>query len=150
MTRTKGDPVSTIIRCIYTAAADLERIFPGRHFTPDGHMVGSIGEVLAAKHFGLELLPASSTTHDAKTRGGRLVQIKVTQVGRIGLSSEPRTLVVLALARDGTFQVAYNGPGAPVWAAAGKMQKNRQRQIALSTVRRLDAKVSRRRRLAQS
>ena len=28
--------------------AELEAEFPGRHFTLDGHLVGSIGEVMAA------------------------------------------------------------------------------------------------------
>jgi hypothetical protein len=36
-------------------------MFPGRHFTPDGHMVGSFGEALAAHHYGIELTcPVSS------------------------------------------------------------------------------------------
>ena len=51
-----------------------------RHFTPDGHLVGSIGEVLVASYYGLELLPASSQTHDAKSDSGKMVQIKATQV----------------------------------------------------------------------
>jgi hypothetical protein len=32
------------IRQIYAIVSDLENML-GRHFTPDGHMVGSIGEV---------------------------------------------------------------------------------------------------------
>ncbi|WP_408860888.1 DUF6998 domain-containing protein [Acidiphilium sp.] len=31
---------------IYEAVAELERQYPGRKFTPDGHLVGSIGEVV--------------------------------------------------------------------------------------------------------
>jgi hypothetical protein len=30
---------------IYEAVEELKREFPGRPFTPDGHLVGSIGEV---------------------------------------------------------------------------------------------------------
>jgi hypothetical protein len=30
-------------------------MFPGGHFTPDGHMVGSIGEAIAAYHYGIDL-----------------------------------------------------------------------------------------------
>ncbi|WP_155253486.1 DUF6998 domain-containing protein [Bradyrhizobium japonicum] len=33
---------------IYRAVAELEALYPGRKFTPDGHLVGSIGEVIAA------------------------------------------------------------------------------------------------------
>ena len=38
--------ISERIRRIYEITAELEELYPGRHFTPDGHMVGSIGEVL--------------------------------------------------------------------------------------------------------
>ena len=36
--------------------AELEAEFPGRHFTLDGHLVGSIGEVMAAYYYGSESL----------------------------------------------------------------------------------------------
>jgi hypothetical protein len=39
-------------------------MFKGRHFTPDGHMVGSIGEDFAAHHYGLQLLTASTKGHN--------------------------------------------------------------------------------------
>ena len=35
--------------------SELEAEFPGRHFTLDGHLVGSIGEVMAAYYYGIEL-----------------------------------------------------------------------------------------------
>jgi hypothetical protein len=44
---------------IYEAVEELKREFPGRPFTPDGHLVGSIGEVMARKVFGFELYPPS-------------------------------------------------------------------------------------------
>lgn len=43
------------IREIYKIANELEEMYPGRHFTPDGHMIGSIGEVVAAEEYDLEL-----------------------------------------------------------------------------------------------
>ena len=48
-----------------------------RHFTLDGHLIGSIGEVYAAKRYGFELLPSSEKAHDAVAPDGtwRLVQI---------------------------------------------------------------------------
>lgn len=33
---------------LYAITRELELQFPGRKFTPDGHLVGSIGEVLVA------------------------------------------------------------------------------------------------------
>ncbi|MPM11547.1 hypothetical protein SDC9_57893 [bioreactor metagenome] len=38
---TIGSMVSEQIRAIYKISNELENMFPGRHFTPDGHMVGS-------------------------------------------------------------------------------------------------------------
>ncbi len=104
---------AVLIRQIYRIVDRLEALFPGRHFTPDGHMVGSIGEVLAAARYGLELLPASVPIHDAHTAGGKLVQVKATQSDRIAFrgAEAPEHLVVLSLNRDGTATEEYNGPG---------------------------------------
>ena len=129
------------IKELYEISAELERLFPGRHYTPDGHMIGSIGEALAASYYGLELFPASEETHDAKAPDGRLVQIKATQIGRISLSSEPRWLLVLRIHRDGTFSEEYNGPGILAWEHCGKMQKNGQRPISLAKLGKLQAEV---------
>ena len=41
-------------------------------------------------------------------------------------------LIVLRVVSPEEAEIVYDGPGAPVWAAAGKMQKNGQRSIALS------------------
>ena len=34
-----------IIRELYKITAELEEKYPGRRFTPDGHLIGSIGDV---------------------------------------------------------------------------------------------------------
>lgn len=43
--------IPQLIRKLYEIVAELETYFPDRHFTPDGHLVGSIGEVLAAYYY---------------------------------------------------------------------------------------------------
>ena len=58
--------VAEKIKALYAISRELEQLFPGRHYTPDGHMVGSIGEALAASCYGLELFTAGAETHDAK------------------------------------------------------------------------------------
>ena len=60
-----------IIREIYRLVEELELIYPGRKFTPDGHLVGSIGEAFAAEHYGMTLLPAGAAIHDAEDSEGR-------------------------------------------------------------------------------
>lgn len=127
-----------LIRQLYAVVAALETEFEGRKFTPDGHLVGSIGEVVAAYAFNLTLLPASNAIHDAKASDGTLVQIKLTG-GSNGVSiySEPRHLLVLQLLNK-RFTTVYNGRGSVAWQNCGAQAKNGQRSIALSTLRRLD------------
>src|SRR5476651_2671045 len=52
---TRRVPLPEPVARIYKATAELEALYPGRKFTPDGHLVGSIGEVIAAEALGLKL-----------------------------------------------------------------------------------------------
>lgn len=118
--------------------AVLEGLFPGRHFTLDGHLVGSIGECLAAHYYGLTLLPASARAHDATCAAGE-VQIKTTQRSTIGIRCEPRHLLVLRLRPDGAFDEVFNGPGSLVWPLVQHKPRpsNGQYQVRLATLSRL-------------
>ena len=129
--------LSDKIKQLYKITNDLEQTYPGRKFTVDGHLVGSIGEVIVAEHYGLSLLPNSTKTHDAVSKEGKQVQIKATQVKSIAISSEPDYLIVIRLLSDGSWEEIYNGPGKAAWDNAGKMQKNGQRPISLSKLRNL-------------
>lgn len=135
------EQVPAKVREIYKIVSELEDMF-GRHFTPDGHMVGSIGEVLAAYHYNLELLPASAERHDAVTKDGIYVQIKATQARTIGLRSKPEHLIVLHLQKDGTNIEIFNGPGELAWEHAGKLQKNGQRSIGVAKLNQIMEKLS--------
>ena len=127
--------VGELLLSLYRIVDRLETLFPDRKFTPDGHLVGSIGEVVAAGMFGLELLPASAPHHDAISVDGRKVQIKFTQGTRVALRAEPDHLLVLRLDRNRSVEVVYNGKGGSPWSQAGKMQKNGQRAISLARLR---------------
>lgn len=129
--------LSDKIKELYKITGELERTYPGRKFTVDGHLVGSIGEVIVAEHYGLSLLPNSTKTHDAVSKEGKMVQIKATQVKGTSISSEPDHVIVIRILSDGSCEEVYNGPGKPVWDNAGKMQKNGQRPISLSKLRSL-------------
>jgi hypothetical protein len=135
------ESIPELVRSLYGIVRQFEELFPGRKFTPDGHLVGSIGEVLAAHRYGLQLLSASAERHDAATADGRLVQIKATQARSVGLRAEPDHLLVLKLNMDGSMTEVYNGPGSPAWHQAGKMQKNGQRSIGVSRLRALMQRV---------
>ena len=105
-----------LIRRLYQVVAELNELFreERRSFTPDGHLVGSIGEILAKHRYNLILLPSSAEAHDAIAPDGRRVQIKATQGSRIALSAKPEHLVVLKLDKLGGSTEIYNGPGAQV------------------------------------
>lgn len=134
--------LSDKIKQLYKITNELEQTYPGRKFTVDGHLVGSIGEVIVAEYYGLSLLPNSTKTHDAVSKEGKQVQIKATQVKGIAISSEPDYLIVIRILPDGSWEEIYNGPGKAAWDNAGKMQKNGQRPISLSKLRNLMSSVN--------
>ena len=123
---------------IYKAVKELEPIYPGRKFTPDGHLVGSIGEVIAAEALNLTLHPPSHPSHDAYDENGN-VQIKMTAGNTVSLYATCDRLVVLRVVTPEEAEVVYDGPGAPAWQACSPVQKNGQRRVRLSTLKRLSS-----------
>jgi hypothetical protein len=136
--------LARLIRALYAAVKELEDEFvdENRKFTLDGHLVGSIGEVVAAYSFNL-ILPSGTEKHDAQSvDGNQKVQIKLTGAiknGRISLNSEPDNLIVLQL-QDLKFEVVYNGPGDIVWSEA-YINKDSKRMISLSKLKKLQLEV---------
>jgi len=126
---------------IYRAVEQLSAAYPGRKFTPDGHLVGSIGEVIAAEALGLTLYNGSHPGHDAYDANGD-VQIKMTAGKSVALYSTCTRLVVLKIVNPEEAEIAYDGPGEPAWDKAGKMQKNGQRTISIAKLKALTASSS--------
>lgn len=128
-------PLPPEVADIYRAVERLEAQYPGRKFTPDGHLVGSIGEVVAAEALGLELYGASFPGHDARDPEGRDVQIKLTGANSVSLYATCDRLIVMRIFDSEFAEIVYDGNGEPAWEAAGRMQKNGQRPIGLSKLR---------------
>jgi hypothetical protein len=137
--------VPRLVRELYGIVGEFETLFheSKRKFTPDGHLVGSIGEVLAAHIYGLSLHPNSTQLHDAEAPDGRQVQVKATGGNkRVALRGKPDHLIVLQLSPEGTATEVFNGPGELVWQHCGSPHEaNRQSPIALSTLRGLMKQV---------
>lgn len=131
------------IKNIYQAVSQLEAMFPGRPFTPDGHMVGSIGECLVADAYQLELMPPSNKGYDAITKDGKEIEIKATQASSVSFRSCPEHAIIIKINKDGTFTEYYNGPGQMIWQqfSGKKMPSNGQHQISLSALTRLNSLV---------
>ena len=119
---------------------ELEQMFPGRPFTPNGHMIGSLGECLVADAYSLELMPPSNEGYDAITKDGKKVEIKATQSKRVAFRSCPEHVIIIKINKDGTFNEFYNGPGSIIWATfLGKSRpRNGQFQISLNKVKELN------------
>lgn len=120
--------------------AELEAAFPGRQFTLDGHLVGSMGEVLAAYYYGVELYKASEPKHDGEV-DGRKVQIKITQQDNIVICDEPDYLIALYLTKKGKVYEVYNGPGAKPWETASKPDSHNNRHMSVNKLMSMDADV---------
>ena len=118
MSRHTNKSITEIIQDLFETVRELEQRYPGRKFSIDGHLLGSLGEVIAAEHYELTLLPNSYEKHDAKDKQGRMVQIKATQINRIAISAEPDYLIVIQITPDGNWSEIYNGASIAALIAA--------------------------------
>ncbi len=132
----KRIPLPSAVADIYRAVAELEARYHPRKFTPDGHLVGSIGEVVAAEALGLTLHPMSRAGHDAFDADGD-VQIKMTAGKSVAMRADCVRLVVLRIISPTEAEIVYDGPGTPAWRCAGKRGTNGQRVVSLSKLRSL-------------
>lgn len=137
-----SERLAATIRELYGIVERLETEYRdrNRHFTLDGHLVGSIGEVYAAERYGIKLFESSMPTHDGIAPDDRLVQVKATQRNSVGISEEPRFLIVLRIDEHGDIAEVYNGPGAPVWGLFEnrKRPKNGQYRVSLAKLEQLN------------
>lgn len=121
-----------LVRLIFQACAELSRR-SRRSVSPDGHLVGSLGEIYAAQELGLTLQTASNAGFDAVDSDGRRVEIKTTTRAAISLSTSgtlaERLIVVQLDAETGSAQIVYDGDAALAWDLAGKPGNNGQRRL---------------------
>lgn len=138
-----------LVRQLYAIVQQLETMFPGRHFTPDGHMVGSLGEVLVADLYGLDLMTASNAGFDAVTPCGKQVEIKCTQAKSVafrydGVKTAPEAVIVIKLHKDGSFDEIYNGSGERIWEMleGRKIPSNGQLSVSLNQLSKIQSNVA--------
>ena len=139
--REKMDLIRDNVQKMIEIVAELEKEFPARHFTLDGHLVGSIGEVMAAYYYGVDLFKASTERHDGIVNDCE-VQIKITQQDNIVIHAEPDYLIVLYLTKKGDVYEVYNGPGKLAWESASKIDSHNNRHMRVNKLLELNDQVS--------
>lgn len=137
----KMEVIHQKVQDLFKIVSELESEFPERHFTLDGHLLGSVGEVLAAYYYGIDLYKSSAERHDG-VKCSREVQIKITQQDNVMISSEPEYLIVLYLTRSGGVYEVYNGPGKEPWDTAGKPDSHNHKHMRVNKLMKLDEAVN--------
>jgi len=102
-------PLPPPVAKLYAAVAELEQIYKGRKFTLDGHLLGSVSEVLAETALKMRLLKMSAPVHDAVCNDRGDVQIKITAKRSIGLRHPCNHLIIFQVvspAEAETFMTA--------------------------------------------
>ena len=105
--------IEEALKGLFSAVSQLQEAYPGKPFTPDGRLVGDIGEVVASLAYALTLNEGLTKHHDAITDDGRNVQIKTTFGTSLTFPVHhvPDYYLGIRMSRDGTFEEIYNGPG---------------------------------------
>ncbi|MBU4274724.1 hypothetical protein KKE19_02825 [Patescibacteria group bacterium] len=115
------DQLKGAIRNLYKSVVELNNAFPERKFTPDGRMVGDMGEAIASLKFHVILDEKSKRDWDGcrinKNHKERKVQVKTTQKNETYLKKPPcdGDLLVFKINNDGGYECCYDGSIMKVW-----------------------------------
>jgi len=146
----KKKEFSLAVKNVFDGCRNLSKLCGGiRNFTPDGRMVGDIGEVIAGFFYGVELHKNGHRNWDG-TYESRSVQIKVTGGIDTYLKEPPEEgfldglLMVFEINREsGEYKIVYNGDIKRVWNALNnlKIDKTGAKMISLDRLRKLQESV---------
>ena len=109
--------IAALIDDLFRITGELTAL-TGRSFAPDRHLVGSMGETIAADAYGLALTPHSEKWCDA-IKDKMRIEIKATFGDRVafrvhGADHVVHHCIVLKLRGGVDFEEVYNGPMAPL------------------------------------
>ncbi len=134
-------------KTISSMISRMEKDFPNRHFTMDGHLIGSIGECMAAYYYNIDLAHSSQKDYDG-IKDGIEIQIKTTQRSAVLIHSKPEHLIVLKLLEEGDVIEVFNGPGDVIWSEAGKKDSHGYYHFSLRKLVMLNSTVPDEKRIA--
>ena len=130
------------VKNIFDSCQNLSKLSGGmRKFTPDGRMVGDIGEVIASVFYRVNLHNVGRHDWDG-TYNGRNVQIKATSGSYTYLNKPPEDglLMVFKIDREsGEYELVYNGDIQCVWDILNNVSTDKagSKMISLDRLRKL-------------
>lgn len=127
---------------IYEISNELGRAYNIDRCTPDGHLLGAIGQIAAKIAYGLEFGSEMNEHNCTWSDGTRRINVQVRSTGRgnIALREEPEHLIALSIFENGAIRLLYNGPGKHVWKRI-QHQKNSQKYASAKILQEAHAEV---------
>lgn len=116
------------IAAIYDIANDLGSAFNITNCTPDGHLLGAIGQIAAKIAFKLNI-GSKVEGHNCTWSDGKSVlpvQVGCTGRGSIAIRKKPMYLIALEITETGKISLLYNGPGKHVWEKIEHQKQNQK------------------------
>lgn len=113
------------IASIYEVANELGREFEISKCTPDGHLLGAIGQIAAKMAFGLNFGSGMKEHNCTWSKKNQLINVQVRSTGRgsVALRKEPEYLIAFEISESGKIYLLYNGPGNFVWEIVKKQKQ---------------------------
>jgi hypothetical protein len=117
---------------IYKIANELGSAFDINTCTPDGHLLGAIGQIAAKIAFKLEFGSQKEEHNCTGSTGVKKVNVQVRCTGRnsVALRKEPEHLIAIKIGETGRIRLLFNGPGQYVWRRI-ENQINQQKYASL-------------------
>jgi hypothetical protein len=132
--------LAELIADLYKIVEDLSKKYPGRKFTPDGHLMGSIGEAVAKEVYGVKLVSASTKDHDGFLNG-KTVQIKLTagiKIQTTHTSDYADKLIVLRLNKETGFTEKFAGDFPVDFINSKKLTSHKYHQCSVAALEQLN------------
>ena len=131
------------IASIYQIANELGREFDISKCTPDGHLLGAVGQIAAKIAFGLRFGSVEKEHNCTWSDESRTINIQVRCTGRgsVAIRKEPEYLIALEISENGKICLLYNGPGKYVWGRI-KQQKQAQKNASRNQLKDAQSEVS--------
>lgn len=134
----KAEAIRHIMGTLFAAQNALRALAPDYKWAGMGNLLGDYGECVAINYFGWEKAPAGASGYDAIDTEGRRVQIKTNHASAtIGFRGEADRMLVLHVAKDGSWDVMFNGDFAAVSRESNYSARDNKRTITVGRLKRL-------------